>query len=147
MNSFNYLRAIFFFAVILSWCCTLRGYVVTLKFVPVVNTPCGASFTQEIYRLLNLSCDSKFRDNVSVVVMSNGRFISERSPHRSIYIFRIQGEIPFFRGVKGLVLSLLLGVFTPVPTEYHARVTGVNAALFVANLHYLKSMKRQHQLS
>lgn len=79
--------------------------------------------------------------------MSNGRFISERSPHRSIYIFRIQGEIPFFRGVKGLVLSLLLGVFTPVPTEYHARVTGVNAALFVANLHYLKSMKRQHQLS
>ena len=52
-----------------------------------------------------------------------------------------------FPGVKGLVLSLLLGVFTPVPTEYHARVTGVNAAIFVANLHYLKSMKRQHQLS
>ena len=100
MNSFNYLRAIFFFAVILSWCYTLRGYVVTLKFVSVVNTPCGASFTQEIYRLLNLSCDSKFRDNISVVVMSNGRFISERSPHRSIYIFRIQGEIPFFRELK-----------------------------------------------
>ena len=82
------LSALLFFAVILSWCCTLRGYAVTLKFVPVVNTPCSASFTQEIYRLLNLSCDSKFRDDISVAVMSNGRFITGRSGHRSSYIFR-----------------------------------------------------------
>lgn len=44
-------------------------------------------------------------------------------------------------------MKCVLGVFTLVPTEYHARVTGVNAALFVANLHYLKSIIRQHQLS
>ena len=82
------MSALLFFAVILSWRCSLRGYAVTLKFVPVVNTPWSASFTQEIYRLLNLSCDSKFRDNILVAVMSKGRFISERRAHKSSYIFR-----------------------------------------------------------
>ena len=82
MNLFNYVRAIFF-----------RGnFIVVLHITRICchTEVCtrGEHSMKCVFHAGKLSCDSEFRDNISVAVMSNGRFISERSAHRSSYILR-----------------------------------------------------------
>ena len=80
MNLFNYVRAIFF----------LGNFIVVLHITRICRhiEVCarGEHSIKCVFHVGNLSCDSESRDNISVAVMFNGRFIS---------VIFSEGEISF----------------------------------------------------
>ena len=83
------------FAIILSWCCTLREYVVILKFVPVVNTPGSASFTQKFIDFLIYRVTQNFE--IAFRWLSCPTVDLSRKEAVTGAVIFSEGEIPFFR--------------------------------------------------